>query len=235
MKALLVDDEPLARSRLKRLLTKFPNIHVIGEAADGISALEKIHELNIDVVFLDIEMPGLNGLKIAESLSELAKKPAIIYTTAHPEHALDAYLSGPLDYLVKPIDPIRLEVTIERLLKESHQPSANPTDEPAISIQLGNIKQRIFLRDILFFQSEDKYVRIVHVDGEALTEKSLTQIESEFTNKVLRIHRSILINPRHLIAIERKEDGHHIVKLQGTHECLSISRRLLPQVKAFMD
>ena len=235
MRTLIVDDEPLARSRLKRLLADYPNIECVGEASGADEALSIVEQLNPDLVMLDIEMPGEDGLSIAERLNQRKVPPAIILVTAHPEHALDAYRVGPSDYLLKPVDPKRLKLALERLM--IHPPSRiekNDEVNPWISYQVGNSQRRIKFEKILYFVAEDKVVKMVFDDGEAIVEQSLKQLEKEFSMALIRVHRSYLVNTSRLESLMNTSEG-IVLKLNHDDTRLPVSRRHSKQLKAYFN
>lgn len=226
MRTLIVDDEPLARSRLKRLLTEYPNFKWVGEAADVEEALLLIEQFDPDLVILDIEMPGRDGLSLAESLNQQKIPPAIILVTAHPEHALDAYRVAPSDYLLKPVDPIRLKIALERLGTHTRAHiEKSDEDNPWISYHLGNNICRIRFEKVQYFMAEDKVVKMVFDGGEAIIEKSLKQLEATYDNLLLRIHRNTLVNRVRIQSIQSVDHINHYILLQGTDTRLLVSRR----------
>lgn len=227
MRTLIVDDEPLARARLRRLLNEHPDIAVIGEAGHTVAA-QALLDQDPDLVFLDIEMPGESGLAWATRLRERPLPPAIIFTTAHPQHALDAFAASPVDYLLKPIEPARLAQAIAR----ARQPTrAQQEHEPGISIQVGRAQRTIRASQVVAVLSEDKYTRLIHSTGEALIDHSLKEVETLLGDYVLRIHRNSLLNRARLTAIRRDGAGRHFAEAQGLDRPLEISRRALPQVR----
>ena len=228
MRTLIVDDEPLARSRLKRLLADYPNIECVGEASGADEALSLVEQLNPDLVMLDIEMPGEDGLSIAERLNQRAVPPAIILVTAHPEHALDAYRVGPSDYLLKPVDPKRLKIALERV---SPPKLSEPLLKEAwVTFKRGEVYHRIHFDKVMFFAAEDGLVRMVYEQGEAILEDSLKQIEARFRDETIRIHRHLLINRMKVIALQKEHDK-YFVKMDGYATPLEVSRRRVKQVK----
>lgn len=228
MKVLIVDDEPLARARLRRLLDAHPDIVVVGEAGHATAAETLLQSLDPDLVFLDIEMPGETGLAWATRLRHRPLPPAIVFTTAHPEHALNAFTAGPVDYLLKPIEADRLAQAIAR----ARQPTrAQQEREPGLSIQIGRTQRVVRASQVIAILSEDKYTRLIHTEGEALIDPSLKEIETLLGNYVLRIHRHALVNRARLTGIHRDADGRHFAEIQGLDTALEISRRALPLVR----
>lgn len=232
MKVLIVDDEPLARSRLKRLLAEHKNITVVGEAENTSDALSKAKELEPDLVFLDIEMPGENGLVAANLLNRQQVPPAIVFVTAHPEHALDAYTVSPSDYLLKPVDPKRLSSTINRigLYTRAHIDKIEEAN-PWFSYQVGNHLRRIRFDQIQCFIAEDKLVKMLSDEGEAIIDCTLKQLEERFPYLLLRIHRSTLVNVSRAVEIKRCANSQHTLCMSNSNIKLEVSRRHLNQVK----
>ncbi len=228
MKVLIVDDEPLARARLRRLLSADPRLVVIGEAAHT-RAAEALLVSDPDLVLLDIDMPGENGLDFARRLRQRPVPPAIIFTTAHPQHALDAFASSPVDYLLKPIEPARLEAAVQR----ARQPTRAQQDHaPKLPVQIGRQLRQIAASELIAVLSEDKYTRVIHTGGDALIERSLKDIEAQFADYLLRLHRHILVHRGRIRALERGIDGQYRARIDGLPEPLDISRRCLPAVRA---
>ncbi|OZA79076.1 MAG: hypothetical protein B7X64_11165 [Halothiobacillus sp. 39-53-45] len=205
MRVLIVDDEPLARARLRRLLQAHIDVQVLGEAGNALAAEAALTITEPDLIFLDIEMPGESGLAFAARLRLRAVPPAIIFTTAHPQHALDAYASSPIDYLLKPIEPARLAAALARAS---------------------------YAQDILAALSEDKYTRLIHTEGEAIIDLSLKELETQFGDRLLRIHRHALINRARLQGVISQAQGQHFADVLGLVQPLEISRRALPLVRA---
>ncbi|MHB8920466.1 MAG: LytR/AlgR family response regulator transcription factor [Halothiobacillus sp.] len=231
MRVLIVDDEPLARARLRRLLAAHPEVRVIGEAGNA-RAADRVLSEEPDLIFLDIEMPGESGLSWASQVRQRPVPPAIIFTTAHPQHALDAFASSPVDYLLKPIEPARLAAALER----ARQPTrAQQTREPKLSIQVGRQQRFVYARDLLAAISEDKYTRLIHSEGEAVLDHSLKELETQFGDRLLRIHRHTLVSRARLQGISSNAQGQHFAEIMGLDAPLEISRRALPLVRAVLD
>ncbi|WP_193494997.1 LytR/AlgR family response regulator transcription factor [Nitrincola alkalisediminis] len=231
MRTLIVDDEPLARARLKRLLNNHSGFECVGEASNGEDAIQMVLSLEPDLILLDIEMPLLNGLQVAERLNELALPPAIIFVTAYTEHALDAYRVGPSDYLVKPVDAERLSEALTRLgtYTKAHiekQESLNPW----LSFTLGGASRRIQLSQVLFFMADEKYVRMVFEGGAALIDLSLKQLEDQYGEHLLRIHRKTLVVKKRILSLSSQEHQ-HFIHLIGYDQVLDVSRRLYTKVR----
>lgn len=232
MKVLIVDDEPLARSRLKRLMAQLSRFEVVGEASDTAMAIDLVHSQQPDVLLLDIAMPGTDGIDFATELLALPTPPAVIFVTAHPEHALNAYKAAPADYLLKPVSAERLQQALEKvgLYTKAHVERQKNTEAKIIYTQAG-VKRQLKLKDVLFFSAEDKYVRMVYKGGEAIVEQSLVQLLQQFPQQLLRIHRSTLINKTHLdrlVSVNNK----HWVRLHGYEDRLEVSRREVANIRS---
>lgn len=239
MNILLVDDEKLARDRLRRLLEKGGGAYtVVGEASDGRSAIDRITELQPDAVLLDIRMPGMDGLEAAHHISKLEHPPAIIFCTAYGEHALEAFETHAVGYLVKPVNAEQLLKTLEsarRLNKAqlqilSHTTGETPDTSTPVARQHISARTRhglelIPLQDVRAFVADHKYVTVYHTRGELLVDDTLRQLEVEFGDRFTRVHRNALISLRHVEGMERAAHGHYCIRLQGTPYKPVISRR----------
>ncbi|MCC5452644.1 LytTR family DNA-binding domain-containing protein [Rheinheimera sp. UJ51] len=231
MKALIVDDEPLARARLFRLLTDLQQFSEILQAANADEALRLNAAAQPEVVFLDIAMPGLNGLQLAERLATQTLPPAVIYVTAHPEHALDAYNTAPMDYLLKPVSSVRLAQAVARLHKPTLTDPLRGRDSAGVlSYQQAGVQRQLAVTQVLYFQAEDKYVKAVTTEDEILLELSLQQLQESFPQYLIRIHRSTLINKLFFDSIQQKEQR-HFVTLRQCPVQLEVSRRLLTPLR----
>ena len=230
MKVLIVDDEPLARARLQRLLAHYPEYQHTIQASNGNEALQQVKLQAPDIVFLDVDMPAMSGLEVATQLNKLPVPPAIVFVTAHPEHALDALQLSAAGYLVKPVTEQTLANTIEQLgrLTRAHVHKQRPA---TISYQLAGVSKSVALEKVCYLMAEDKYTRLIFTDGEALLEQSLKQLELQYPTELLRIHRKILINQSRLVALKKTADGSHVAELKDCTCLLPVSRRLYKQVK----
>jgi len=227
---LIVDDEPLARARLKRLIATNKNMTVIAEASNGNEALTQVKKVVPDLVLLDVDMPGINGLEVAKELNKLIIPPAIIFVTAHPEHALNAIQLSAAGYLVKPISEQALQTVLEQVgrINKAHLQKQQAVK---ISYQLAGTLKSVEMDSIYYFNAEEKYTKMVFKGAEALIEQSLKQLEILYPSLVLRIHRNTLINKSKIIAVHSQGNGNHVIQLQGCDELLPVSRRELKTVK----
>ncbi|MBU1312185.1 MAG: LytTR family DNA-binding domain-containing protein [Gammaproteobacteria bacterium] len=224
MRILIVDDEPLARARLKRLLAQLPEHQCVAEAENASQALQQIKQLQPDLVLLDIAMPEQDGISLGTDILQLAVPPAVIFVTAHPQHALDAYQASPVGYLLKPVAAEALQNALQKAGTLTRAHLEKKTTEPKLSYVLGGVKRQLALSDIYYFTADDKYVRMVFKQGEALIEQSLVQLQQQFPQLLLRIHRRTLINKAYFARL-LSQDGRHWVLLTGCADKLEVSRR----------
>jgi two-component system LytT family response regulator len=239
MKALVVDDEPFARRRLRRLLEALGDVEVIGEAVDGRDALRKIKALGPEVVFLDIRMPGLDGLSLAASGEDL---PPIVFTTAYHEYAVQAFDSEAVDYLLKPIEPERLRKAVERV--RSHQRTddlahrlenvlkriASTAAPPRIAARTGSTAYVFDPREIIRFRAESKYVVFRHHGKSYVLDDTISVLEQRLAPLgFLRPHRSELVNGRHVLALHAEGRTATLELTDGAR--IAVSRRRLAGVR----
>ncbi len=236
MRVLIVDDEPLARSRLSRLLAQIPGYQLVAEAENGAQALQLCIDLTPDLVFLDIEMPGADGLSVAADLARIQPPPAVIFVTAHPQHALAAYQVAPADYLLKPIGLAQLQLCLERLgVSTRVHLEKQKLQAPRLSFRVGLEQRSILLSELFYLQADDKYVRLVYQGGEALTETSLKQLQEKYPQQLVRIHRNTLVLAERICGISRSADGQHLLLLRDCPVQPEISRRELAQVRLLLQ
>ena len=216
-KTIIIDDEPLARQRLKRLLQLFECIDVIAEAANGKEGLELINALHPDLIFLDIEMPLLNGF---EMLSQLSEQPLVVFTTAYDQYAIKAFEENSIDYLLKPIEKERLEKTIHKLQTAELKHQANSQfvqllqqlnlkkEIRTLTVKTGDKILLIKLQDIFHIEAEEKYVFLRTADGNNhLTDFTITSLEERLPDNFVRIHRRSIINANRIKEIHRSFNG----------------------------
>ncbi|HEB86684.1 MAG TPA: response regulator transcription factor [Gammaproteobacteria bacterium] len=239
MKILITDDEQLARERLRSMLDELSQT-LITEAVNGEQALQVCEQQQVDLVLLDIRMPGMDGLETAHHLMRLPQPPAIIFTTAYDEYALKAFKTHAVDYLLKPVRLQELEaaLTAATLLSRAQQSALNDlkleTSTPLyISAQVKGSLRLIPVEDIYYFQADQKYVSIGYREGEVLIDDTLVTIEQRYP-QLLRIHRNALVVPACITALEKDEDGCCYVRLRDCHKQLEISRRHLPNVRRWL-
>lgn len=235
MKVLIVDDEPLARTRLLRLFAAHSEHTVVGVAEDAGSALDLTLQLQPDLVLLDIAMPGKNGLQLAAELLQFEPPPAVVMVTAHPEHALAAYQVAAVDYLLKPVSAMQLSTMLQRIGLTTKAHLEKQQSKQYISYRQGAGLQRLALETLWFLQAEDKYVRLVFASGEAWSEQSLKHFEEQFPTALCRIHRHTLVLKQRMKAMHLTEDGRHVLELVGCPLRLDISRREVKKIRQLLQ
>lgn len=235
MKVLIVDDEYLARGRLRRQLAECRDVTVVGEAATSEEAWAAVQDHHPQLLLLDISMPGEDGMSLAARLRDLPQPPAVVFTTAYEEHALSAYEQAALDYLVK---PVRLERLREALARARNYCSAREAQPRWIRSRVGGRTQLIALTDVICCVAEDKYTTLYyHQDdnhcGQTVIDHSLAKLEQEYAEYFFRIHRSILVARQRLLSLDRRQ-GKHFVSLRGADQQWEVSRRHLPELRRFL-
>ena len=228
MKALIVDDERLARTELKRLLSSFKEINVVGEAVNADDALEKINELKPDLLFLDIQMPGKSGF---DMLEELDAVPTVIFVTAYDEYALKAFEYNALDYLLKPIEPKRLEETVNKLIEKKRKKTMGELDKDFLTegdqvfVKDGEKCWFVKLETVRLFESEGNYVRIYFGENKPLILRTLNYLDERLDNKTFfRANRKHIVNLKWIASIEPWLNGGLLVKLKDGQK-VEVSRR----------
>jgi two-component system response regulator AlgR len=238
MRALIVDDEHLARERLAALLAEIDGIELAGEAVNGLDALEAVGRLKPDLVLLDIRMPVMDGLEAARHLGALEAPPAVIFCTAYEDHALAAFEANAADYLVKPIRVERLRAAIgkaQRLsgttLRKLESASEPGRRRSHLCARVRGSLVLVAVGDIDYLLAEDKYVVVHHAKGEVLIEEPLTALEEEFGERFVRIHRNCLVALEKLAGLDRAPDGRVLARIAGVTQPLEVSRRNLPALR----
>src|SRR4051812_47617689 len=236
MKAILIDDERLARQELKNLLSAHKDVEVIAECADAISAKEKINELKPDIIFCDIQMPGKSGLELVEEISATVD---VVFITAHDEHAIKAFELNAFDYLLKPVQPERLAETIKKLsIKETaSKPDNNTplTERDMVFIKDGEKCWFVRLSDIRLFESEGNYVRVYFDAFKPLILRSLNSLETRLNEKqFFRASRKHMVNLSYIAGIEPWFNGGLNAKMKDGRE-VEISRRQAVKLKDMMS
>ncbi len=239
-KAIIIDDERLARNELKKLLLEFPEIEVIEEATNAKEGIEKIEMLNPDLIFLDIQMPGKTGF---DMLQELDRIPQVIFTTAYDEYALKAFEVNALDYLMKPIEPKRLADALQKLIQAEEKELAA---QQAFSRGLLTENDQVFLKDgercwfvklseVRLFESVGNYAKVYFAGNKPLILKSLNALEERLDKKTFfRANRKHIVNLRMIEKIEPYFNGGLILDLQGG-EKVEVSRRQAVKFKEMMS
>lgn len=237
-KAIIIDDERLARNELKKLLQEFPDVEVIGEAANANEGIEKIESLNPDLVFLDIQMPGKSGF---DMLTQIERAPHVIFVTAYDEYALKAFEVNALDYLMKPVEPKRLADAIlkvkqkdeEELLSYNNRGMLHENDQ--VFVKDGERCWFVKLSEVRLFESVGNYAKVFFGNNKPLILKSLNALEERLDDKVFfRANRKHIINLRMIDKIEPYFNGGLLLDLVGG-EKIEVSRRQAVKFKEMMS
>ncbi|MEJ2480332.1 MAG: LytTR family DNA-binding domain-containing protein [Acidihalobacter sp.] len=227
MRVMIVDDELPARERLKALIADSGDDEVCGEAANGEEALRAAGECRPEVVLMDIRMPGMDGLDAARELAKLHPPPAVVFITAYDQHALAAFETRAVDYLLKPVRRERLEEALDRVRERSGAAQA-PTEQPGRAHICARGRKRVELvpiEDVIYLQAEQKYITVRHRDGEVLIEEPLKALEAEFGDRFTRVHRNALVARDYISGLERDRLGHLYVTFKHIDDRLEVSRR----------
>jgi two-component system, LytTR family, response regulator AlgR len=240
LKILIVDDEPLARDRLERMLGGFGGFDVVGHAGNGLQAIETCQDAQPDIVLLDIRMPGMDGLEAARHMMKMEQPPAVVFCTAYDEHAVEAFDVQAVGYLLKPVRK-------DDLFKALHNARrTNKAQLAALSAGQENRRQHISARtrrgielvpveSVRYFQADQKYVTMRYDQGELLIDETLRELEQEFGDLFVRVHRNALVGVRYLEGLDRDERGHFQIRLRGIDERIEISRRHMSGVRRLIQ
>ena len=238
MRLLIVDDELPARERLKHLVEEIDGWTAVDEAENGRECLVKCAHYEPDAVLLDIRMADIDGIEAARHLAELDKPPAVIFTTAFSDHALEAFEAHAVDYLLKPIRRQRLQEALNHARRLTRAQLEALQNNPDTSSERRHICARVRdglklipIEDVVYFQADQKYVTLRHTEGEVLIEESLKTLEEEFDRRFTRIHRNALVADVYIEGLEKTADGHFCIRMRGCEERLNISRRHSAQVR----
>ena len=237
MKYLVIDDEFLARARLRELLLRIEPGAKVFEAENGQQAIDLCDKHKPDTALVDIRMPGISGIELVYHLSALDHSPAIIFTTAYSEYALEAFDANAIDYLLKPVQIDRLK----RALQKAHPITSTQTESLRkttrsmhISIsQKGKIKL-VPIQNICYLKAENKYVLVKTPREEYLMNDTLNNLETELGEPFIRVHRNALISTEHLEGLEKNEEGQWCVFFRGIPDKVEISRRQTPVIRSWL-
>lgn len=243
--ALIADDEEAPREQLLAALREaWPELQVVAVATNGVDAWDAFLEHEPDLCFLDIRMPGLSGIDVAR---RIAGKAPVVFATAYGDHALAAFDAGAVDYLLKPVEPQRLAQTVERLRArlEPSMPAASPAPATGGDLQallerlaaprraplqvlqagVGREVRLIRCDEVIYFESDARYTRVVHEGGDALIRTPLKELLTQLDEQLFwQVHRSVIVNHRHVAAAVRVDEGHMHLTLRGRPETLPVSR-----------
>jgi DNA-binding LytR/AlgR family response regulator len=234
--ALIVEDEPVLSDELKEALhLLWPELKIVGETQDGSEALCLIIKHQPDIVFLDINIPGPSGLEVAR---HIAGRCHIVFVTAYDAHAVEAFEKGAVDYILKPLSSTRLFLTVQRLQQKLASAPSNPMHDMGragvahvpsghlrwITAAVGNSLRMITIDEVVFFQSDQRYTRVVLADSEVLIKKTLKELLEELDpEQFWQIHRSTIVNALEIASIEQNMGGQLAVKLKSRRDQLPIS------------
>lgn len=243
LKCILIDDEPLARSMLKEMLQDVDGIEIVGECSNGFEGVKSIQALQPDIVFLDVQMPKINGFEMLELLDE---KPNVIFITAFDEYAVQAFEVNAIDYLLKPIEPARLTKAIDRIRSRGAAAAAHKaSDEPEKNIFLPEQMQRVVVKDngeikiiplaqILFLEAADDYVKIQTQDKYYLKYQTMSKFEQQLPPaQFVRVHRSYFVNVSYINKIELLEKEQYCILLK-TGQKIPVSKSGYAKLKSFL-
>jgi len=226
---LIVDDELPARRRLRRMLAGIDGVRIAGEAASGQEALQQLAEHAPDALLLDISMPGLDGMTLAQTLQQGPNSPAVIFCTALSDQAVEAFECNAVDYLVKPVRLSRLKAALDKAGRFLNRGA--PASEPFLRSMLGGKVKLLPLSQVVCLLAEDKYTTAVHSGGKAVVNQSLLELEKRYASEFVRVHRGALVKKARIRGLEKTPDRRHFVLLDGSDERPQISRRNLPAIR----
>ena len=237
MKILIVDDEKPARDRLSRMVGELDSHELVGEAVNGLEALGMAQSLEPDIVLLDIRMPGMDGIEAARHIAKLDEPPAVIFVTAFSDHALEAFETHAVDYLLKPVKQERLHTALDATIRPTRAQTSRSNGvlsglEPRqhICARVRGSLVLVPVENIYYFHAEQKYVTVRHTEGEVLIEDALKGLETEFGDRFHRIHRNALVSLSRLAGMQSEDDG-QCVTFRDIDDTLEVSRRHLPGVR----
>ena len=244
-RGVIAEDEELLRTALSSLLKEaWPQLQIVAECEDGASALESIAELQPDVAFLDIRMPGLTGIEVARGLADASPRTQVVFVTAYDQYAIDAFEQGAIDYLLKPITRERLLATVQRIQARAaagHPDGATleallrhlsaremPASRPPlvwITASAGKDTRLIMVDDVAYFQADNKYTTVMTAEGESLLRTPLRELLDSLDAATFKqIHRSTIVNMKAVASVSRDDTGRGRLKLKNRPEMLTVSQ-----------
>ena len=242
LKALIADDEEGPREQLRAALARlWPELRIVAASANGVDAWDDYLADEPQLCFLDIRMPGLSGIEVARRMAATATPPQVVFVTAFDDHAISAFEAGAVDYLLKPVDDARLSQAITRLqsraqrqqpvpdlqaLLRQYLPAMAPPRSRPIQASLGREVKLIAPEDVVFFESDNRYTRVVYVGGEALIRTPLKELLASLdAEQFWQVHRSVLVNSRQIASAVRIDENTMVLTLKGREEKLPVSRQ----------
>lgn len=238
IRAVIVDDERYAREELSFLLSNYPSIQIIGEADTGEDAIMKAIQLQPDVLFLDIEMPKMNGVDVAKSCKELKKPPLIVFATAYPQFAADAFRINAVDYLLKPYAAAQLDETIKRLKPLLCDTSRNETtvNLGKLAVEMDGEIDYVSIDDILYIYRDVRVTKLVTVQKEYEVRMTLKELESRLLSfSFFRIHKGYIVNLSYVTRLTPWFNGAYQLELQGVDTKLSVSRNYVRDLRQRLE
>ena len=243
MKVLIVDDEPLARDRLQRMVRAVPGYDVVAMAGNGQEAVELSKKHAPDIVFMDVRMPGMDGLAAAQHLAELDVPPAVIFCTAYDDYAVEAFSSQAVGYLLKPVKKEDLATALGRAGRVNKAQLAELQHSPAIPYggrtHITSRSRRgidlVPVAEVRMFQADHKYVTAYYGENEALLDETLKELEEEFEGRFVRIHRNALASIPHIDGMDRNPEGQYYLRLQGIDIRPQVSRRHVSALRKLLQ
>jgi DNA-binding LytR/AlgR family response regulator len=227
LRCLVVDDQPATLDHLARMLRRDPSVAKVSTAADSLGALRLLREVEVDVAFIEVRMPGIDGVELAWVLKKLRAAPAVVFVTRHPGRAADAFDLGAVDYLSKPPPPDRLAESLRRVRAVRHAPAepAVPVDDEAIPVELGGTTRLVRRSAVRWARAQGDYVRLYTADGSHLIRARLAALADSWRGAgMVRIHRSYLVQLRFVTDVRETDTGQLTVVVEGRE--LPVSRRL---------
>lgn len=242
MNVLIVDDEPLARERLSRMILALGGFRIVGQASHGQEAVRLAREAGPDVVFMDVRMPGMDGLAAAQHLAELDPPPAVIFCTAYGDYAVEAFSSQAVGYLLKPVRQADLAAALHRVRRVNKAQLAELRQLPGMMLDgRTHITSRnrrgmelVPVVEVALFLADHKYVTAYHGDTESLLDETLRDLEQEFEGRFIRVHRNALVSITHITGLERDQDGQYLVRLRDLDIKPQVSRRHIPGLRQLL-
>jgi two-component system, LytTR family, response regulator AlgR len=243
LKVLIVDDEALARARLRTLLgdCREPLAIAQGEADSAVSAMQAVQREHFDVVLLDIHMPGADGMALARELRRLAHPPAVVFVTAHAEHAVAAFELEATDYLTKPVRLERLQAALQKVERTIQHPPGHLAElsQDVLIIQDRGRTERVALPEVIYFKAELKYVTVRTLDKSHILDGAISDLEARYGERFLRVHRNALVARHTMRALEKHHDPEEgdgwALRLAGVDDRVLVSRRQLAAVRAVIS
>ncbi len=241
MDVIVVDDEPLARDRLARMVSKMEDCEVVAQAENVEQALAAVAEFDPDVVLLDVRMPEEDGISAAKKITNMEDPPAVIFCTAYDEYALEAFSTEAVGYLLKPVKQEDLEAALQKTQKLNKMQLAALAERQVPDNQRKHISAKtrrgvelIPLDNVRFFIADHKYVTVYHTEGETLIDDTLKELETEFSNLFVRIHRNALVAIEAIEGMERNPQGQYRVRLKNIEEKPIVSRRHVSRLRELL-